>query len=493
MESAEHEHENRMARYPEIAASFRRHGVRRNNQKGKGLIVIYRIEKFRVVGFLLTLFFAAACFAADNSGKIKYMIFEGGGPDQGPGPDMELNMGSLAEKFGPVDPSSSHMYGYGIQQIRILSRSSAFIAAEINRALDAAERTAIPVWLHIDPLYAWGADAESCPEDAPPVKFWNEPDMREWGQFPVDGELPSYIPRMWFNWGPWCSPASAVPAIGSPRFVEFARAQLRAGVLAPLTERIVKWKAEGREHLFAGINVGWEIYLPYYHKGWRLFSNGGKQGPILAEFPKNVQGLELDDALIDMQLGFASLYWRGWNEPRLRDAAAKEGISRDQIFLRLCYECIHDYMQSLAEECHDHGIGREKVYTHIVAAATVYKPDSNMPPIWTAVNPYSTPGFTLDNKGAAKFDMEKLKQQLAEAPGSRGTGFGAVETYFGLGGRNYVSDEVSYKKELDEMFGNGAQVQVVFAAFPFGAKSPVDAFPAIRSWLKEGMPQADSL
>jgi len=64
-----------------------------------------------------------------------------------------------------------------------------------------------------------------------------------------------------------------------------------------------------------------------------------------------------------------------------------------------------------------------------------------------------------------------------------------VETYFGLGDRNYVSDEVSYKKELDEMFGNGAQVQVVLAAFPFGAKSPANAFSAIRSWLKEGAPQ----
>jgi len=429
--------------------------------------LIYRAEKLHVASLLLIALFVVTCFAVDSSGKIEYMIFEGGGPDQGPGPDMKLNMEALAETFGPVDPSSSRMYGYGIQQIRILTRSTAFIADEINRALDAAERTGIPIWLHIDPLFAWGSDVESRPEDASAIKFWNEPDMREWGEFPVDGELPSYIPRMWFNWGPWCSPVSAVPAIGSQRFVEFSRAQLRDGVLAPLTARRAKWKTEGRDYLFAGINVGWEIYLPYYHKGWRLFSNGGKHGPIQAEFPKKIRGLELDDALIDMQLGYASLYWRGWNEPRLRDAAEKEGISHDQMFKQLCYECIHDYMQSLAKECHDHG---------------------NWPPIWTAVNPYSTPGFTMDNKGGAKFDMEKLKQQLAEAPGSRGTGFGAVETYFGLGKRNYISDAVSYKKELDEMFGHGAKVQVILAAFPFGARSPADAFSAIRSWLKEGSP-----
>ncbi len=441
-----------------------------------------RIRSVYQITFLLILFFVIPCFAAKNCGKIKYLIFEGGGPDQGPGPNVKKNMAALAEKLGPVDPAAARMYGYGIQQIRILTRSTAFVAGEINWALDAAERTGIPVWLHIDPLYGWGADNEAGASDAPSIKFWKHPEMREWREFPgEDDKLPGHIPRLWFCWGPWCS-LPAFPAIGSPKFVEFSRTQLRDGVLVPLTERLDQWKAEGREYLFAGINVGWEVHIPHYPADWT--SRRDADGAIRAEFPETVAGLKMDESLIGAQLGYASLFWRGWDEKRLQDVAARKGISRDQLFLQLGYECVHDYMQVLAKECNHYGIEPDKVYTHIVALATVGKPKSNWPPIWTAVNPYSTPGFTMDNKGGAKYDIDVLKQRLAEAPGSRGTGFGAVETYHNLGSNNYVTDEASFRQELDDLFGNGARVKVVYGAFPFNEKSPEAAFSGVRKWLR---------
>lgn len=43
----------------------------------------------------------------DASHGVEYIILEGGGPDQGPGPDMDLNIAELREKLGPVDPESS--------------------------------------------------------------------------------------------------------------------------------------------------------------------------------------------------------------------------------------------------------------------------------------------------------------------------------------------------------------------------------------------------
>lgn len=444
-------------------------------------------------GILLAAF-SAGCGSRTETpapSKIEYVIFESGGPDQGPGPDMNVNLPALKSEFGSADPKSTRMVGYGVQQIRILSRSVPFVAAEIQRILDAAEQSGIPVWLHLDPLFAWGADLESKPEDAPAIKFWNDPEMREWKEFPVAGKLPDDIPRFWFNWGPWCSPVSAVPAIGSPKFVDFARRQLREGVLAPLQARLKKWKKEGREHLFAGINVGWEIYLPYYHEGWLVCSNGGKGGPVFAQCPKAIRGLQMDGGIVGSQLGYASLHWQGWDEAKLREAAGKEGIPRDEKFRQLCFQAIHDYLQALAEECHRAGIGPDKVFTHIVALATVNKADTNMPPIWTAVNPYSTPGFTMDNKGGAKYNLAVLKEQLANAPGSRGKMFGAVETYFGLNGKNYVTDEGGYRAELDDLFGNGARVVVVLAAFPFSAASPQTAFSAIRKWSEEGVSQSD--
>ncbi len=443
------------------------------------------VDVFRTMLFVFLAAIAGQQLAHAEKKQVEYLIFEGGGPDQGASHNVSRNMAALKKKFGPIDPTAPRMYGYGVQQIRILTRSTPFLAREINRALEAAEQNDIPVWLHLDPLYGWGADQEFRSEDAPSVKFWKHPKMREWREFPAHGEMPSYIPRLWFNWGPWCSPVGAFPAIGSPQFVEFSRKQLREGVLTPLVLRLKKWNAEGRDYLFAGINIGWEIYIPNYHQGWLDAPNGVRKEPVLAEQPRTIRGLKMDESLVGSQLGYASLHWRGWTEERLREAAHKEGITRDEKFRQLCYDSMHDYMQVMAKECFDYGLSREKIYTHIVALASVVEPDTNMPEIWTSVNPYSTPGFTMDNKGGAKFNFEELKRQLAKAPGSRGTQFGAVETYFGLNGRNYVTDKVSYKKELDEMFDNGARIQAIFGAFPFTGRSPEAGFAAIRDWISE--------
>ena len=418
--------------------------------------------------------------------RIDYLILEGGGPDQGPGPDLERNLATLDENLGPVDPNSSRMYGYGLQQIRILSRAIPLLQEEINTALDAAERTGIPIWLHVDPMYAWGANGESSTLEAPAIKFWEHPEMREWSEFPKDGQLPTDIPRLWFNWGPWCS-LPAAPALGSPKFIEFARQQLKEGVLDPLKSRLAAWKAEGKGYLFAGINIGWETYIPDYEAKWLLDRSKNGTVPIKAEHPRDIAGLEMDKKLFGAQLGYASLHWRGWNEERLQQAADKEGISRDEKFRQLCYESIHDYMEALAKECAEAGLTPDQIYTHIVALATVEEASTSKPPIWTAVNAYSTPGFTMDNKGGAKYDLSRLLKQIAEAPGSRGSDFGVVETYFALGKNVYVTDAAEYKRELEDLFSSGARVKVIYAAFPFNkTRAPDEAIAAVQEWMRDG-------
>lgn len=418
--------------------------------------------------------------------RVEYIILEGGGPDQGPGPDAAKNIKELCAKLGPINPDSTRMYGYGVQQIRMLSRSAASVAAELNRVLDMTEQAGVPVFLHIDPFYAWGADGEKTPEEAPRLKFWNEPNMREWGEFPKDGQLPAYIPRLWFNWGPWCSPVSAVPALGSPAFVEFAREQLAQGVLEPLKKRLEKWKAEGKSYLFAGINIGWEIHFPIY-KSKRMMD---VKNPIVAEHPTSVRGLKMDPQIAGMQLGYASLHWMGWDEARLQAAAAKEGVSRDEKFNALCYQAIHGYMAALSKECADYGLTSDKVYTHIVALSTVENPDTFMPPIWTSVNEWATPGFTMDNKGAARYDLKRLRADIAIATGGKPVEFGVIETYFNLNEKTYVTSGQQYLTELNELFDNGARIFVVYAAFPFkGGRAPEPAFDGIRLWMQKGAPR----
>ena len=422
--------------------------------------------------------------------SITYVVLEGGGPDQGPGNDNhDANRAAVIEAYGVPEPSAPRQLAYGIQQIRILTRAADHVAAnEVIPALDAAEQTGLPVWLHIDPVYGWGADGEKSPAEAPPVKFWEHPEMREWREFPVDGQLPTYIPRQWFTWGPWCSPSSAFPAIGARKFVELARTQLREAVLDPLAERLEKWRKEGRSHLFAGINIGWETHMMHFRQPWFVNRDPatittrhyphpdkvGEQAPV---------DLPIDPGLIDSQLGYASLHWRGWNEDKLRAAAADEGITSDEKFRRLIYEAIHDYMAALAEECNRAGLPPERVYTHTLALSTVQAADTFAPPTWTAVNPYSTPGFTMDNKGGAKYDLAKMLEEIRTAPGSRGSAFGLVETYFKLDGKNYVGGKDAFLSEMKSLFEAGATVQVFYGSFPFQINTPPDAIGAVRAWL----------
>ncbi|EMI22154.1 hypothetical protein RMSM_00921 [Rhodopirellula maiorica SM1] len=426
---------------------------------------------------------AEAMPAAIQGDEIQYIVLEGGGPDQGPGRDVSANMHSMARRFGSMLASSRRMVAYGVQQLRILSRSSDVVRQDVEQVLDLAERTGIPVFLHVDSCYGWGAEDVANSEDGPPTRFWLHPEMREWDRFPEAGKLPDRIPRPWFNWGPWCSPAPAVPATGSPTFAAFACSQLDEGVLSPLVARLKQWRSQGREHLFAGINIGWEVHLPDFGDPAMLRLINRESGVVRAEAPRSARGIEMDRAFIGKQLGYASLHWRGWNEQRLLQAAKNEGISREAKFRQLCYQSIHDYMETLAKSCHDRGIAPGRVYTHIVALATVKPASTTRPPIWTAVNRYSTAGFTMDNRGGARFNLPELIQQIRKANGEQEVRFGVVESYFRLGDRVYVDDADQCRRELEEMFAAGARMQAFYGGFPLARRTPDAALLAIQQWL----------
>ncbi|KLU06775.1 hypothetical protein RISK_001089 [Rhodopirellula islandica] len=436
----------------------------------------------RTLGVLL-LACAVSNAAESSAADIQYIVLEGGGPDQGPGRDVEANVRSMARRFDPMPASSKRMVAYGVQQLRILSRSSDVIRKDVEQALDLAERTGIPVFLHLDSCYGWGADDTLPAGDQPAALFWQHPEMREWDRFPVGDELPDRIPRPWFNWGPWCSPAPAIPAFGSPALADFASSQLDEGVLSPLVARLKRWRSENREHLFAGINVAWEAHLPDFSDPLLQHLIDRENGVVRAEAPRSAKGIEMDRSFLGKQLGNASLHWRGWDEERLVKAAKQEGISRDEKFRQLCYLAIHDYMETLARTCHERGLPSDRVYTHIVALATVKPASTTRPPIWTAVNPYSTPGFTMDNQGGAKFNLQKLIQQIRQASQTEPVRFGVVESYFRLGDRIYFDDADQCRRELEELFAAGANLQAFYGGFPLTHRTPEAALQAIETWL----------
>ncbi|CAF2537199.1 unnamed protein product [Rotaria sp. Silwood2] len=406
---------------------------------------------------------------------IQYLIFEGGGPDEGPGPNQTINIASLKRTFGEINPNAQRMYAYGKQQIRFLTRSSAFVRSEIETAFDLAEYTNVPLFIHIDPIYGWGADEERSTADAPVIKYWKNETMREWIEFPLNrSQMPSRIPRTWFNWGPWCSPSSAFPAIGAPNFIHFSLMQFNESIGRPLAQWIIRLNKQNKSYLFAGINIGWETSILNYRR------IDPAHLPI-AEWPLNARNITMLEWEAGAQLGYASLYWQGWTEEKLVAQAHVRNMTRDALFDLLCYEAIHNYLQSLAKVCVDNNISRESIFTHIVPMASVNSSriETTVPPIWTAVNSYSIPGFTMDNRGAAVYNLTELKYQIAIIDPSQ-SHFVVSESYL----INY-DDEESMRNNLAEAFNNGCLIKAIYGALPFASEDPQPegAIKAIRQWF----------
>ena len=406
---------------------------------------------------------------------IQYLIFEGGGPDEGPGPNQTINIASLKSTFGEINPNAQRMYAFGKQQLRFLTRSNSFVRSEMEAAFDLAEQTNVPLFIHIDPIYGWGADEENSPADAPTIKYWNNETMREWIEFPSNtSQLPSHIPRTWFNWGSWCSPTSAFPAIGAPNFVNFSVVQFNESISKPLSQWIVRLKQQNRSYLFAGINIGWETNILNYRQ------IDPAHLPT-AVWPVNARNMTMKVWEAGAQLGYASLYWQGWTEEKLVAEAQRRNMTRNALFDLLCYESIHDYLQILAKACVDNNIPRDHIFTHIVPMASVspIRIDTTVPPIWAAVNSYSIPGFTMDNRGAAVYNLTELKHEITLVDPAQ-SHFAVSESYL----FNY-GDEQSMRDNLAEAFDNGALIKAIYGALPFASEDPqpIGAIKAIRQWL----------
>jgi hypothetical protein len=201
----------------------------------------------------------------------------------------------------------------------------------------------------------------------------------------------------------------------------------------------------------------------------------------IASWPINARNISMQPWEAGSQLGYASLYWQGWNETKLTAEAQRKNMTRDALFNSLCYALIHDYLETLARVCTENGIPKDHVFTHIVPMASVdsSRISTSVPPIWTAVNSYSIPGFTMDNRGAAVYNLTELKRQITAADPSQNH-FAVSESYL----FNY-KDEESMRDNLDEAFNNGGLMKSIYGALPFDDDDPepIGAINAIRKWL----------
>ncbi len=401
-----------------------------------------------------------------------YLAFEGSVED------YRRDIPYLKMILGPDDGKAPHQYAYGIGTVPLLTRSTKYLARVVNDAFDVAEAENVPILFHLDPMYGFLANTEKHPEDAPATKYWEIPEMREWLNFPDGNRLPTQIPRPWFNWGSWVSPAPALPAFGSTTFLKFAETQLRLGLANPIGQRLARLRRLHREYLFAGVSVGWETHF---------LDNRGidPKNPPEAVWLVESRGVRMQPWEVNGQTGYASLYWMGWNADKLAREASRQSATPANVFDSLCFKAVHDYMEGLAGTLVKAGLSPSQIFTHIVAISTVHPEATNtfIQPTWVAVNPYSVPGFTMDNRGAAVYNLAVLKSQIAAADPNQ-PHFAAIESYLA----NY-RDEASCSASLHEAFDNGAVIKVLFG--PFGKGTPFELDPkprgatlAILKWLR---------
>lgn len=408
----------------------------------------------RWMGFIMAMLFAMPFFGGcsdpvyEDTRDDKYivMVFTNTHYEEVPSYAAEMRV-----LLGENDPNSDRMYAAGFIGPMLLTQSIEQMQAEVNTAFDMAERFNIPVYFQLDDVNNYttlfGGDAE--------VKYWEDPSMCEWIAFPEEGEeyggqnKYGELPRFWYNWGSW-RVAKAVPNFASPKLQELIVHNLKEGFLKPLTERYNKLKKENKAYLFAGCAVGWETHIPDYSSDNHLLNLSLDNLP--RDYATGVQMYEWEAA----QYGYGALHALGYDQAKLDAEAAEKGISSKQHMKNILYQVIHDYSELLAKTVYETGVPRNKIFTHTVSASTTLDNDCTFySPIWTAVNDYSTPGYTM-SPVTCKYDMTKMKQQLYAADPNFNE-FACAEGY--AAGLDTVEKCDAY---FAEMFGNGARIVTAF-------------------------------
>jgi len=368
----------------------------------------------------------------------------------------------IRDFYGPNDPKSKRLIGFSRMSIMLFKQSIQEKRDIVNMVFDIAEEFDMPVYLHLDMLHN---SPTSDKFEGPEKKFYDDPMMCEWVDFPKPGQTHGPVPRFWNNWGAWFS-APAFPAFGSPKLQEYVKEQLQKGVLDPMMKRIEKLKQQNKEYLFAGICIGWETAIYNWTPGDPFVILDPKDPPVDTFTEPNITMQRWEMA----QPGYNSLYHLGYNQQRLEKEAKEKSMTTKALFIEICHKVGHNYTEMLAKEAFNRGIDRRKIFSHTVAIDTVdNRPSTSRPPVWAAVNPYCTPGFTMDNFGEAVYDLKKVKQQILKADPTQ-KNLAVAETYFRRG-----TTEEDYTKFFNDMFDNGATL-IHILAWHSGRKNPDSPF-----------------
>jgi hypothetical protein len=408
---------------------------------------------------ILSLFVTAKSKAQDTTTAIKdkYIVFfltntsvdQADSINEGKNANTSYTfVGELPQLFGSINKDSTYKYAYGLPGPMLLTQSVDEMQYEVNKAFDIAEKYGVPVYFQLDDNMNYTKQFGS---GATP-KFYDSTDWCEWIAFPKGteswgGESNGRLPYNWFNWGSWMH-VEAVPAFQSVGFRGFVLSQLKNGVLTPLLERYNKLVSEGKGYLFAGLAVGWETHIP------------DNSDISKSDLPVNTLLGDTMQAWEASAYGYNSLYKLGYTS-----------YNRQAL-----YQVIHDYSELIAKTVYEAGIPKNKIFTHTVGlmSSSAYRnlATTNYPPIWTAVNQYSIPGYTL-SPYSCPYNLTTLVSDIKSADTSQKY-FACAEGYSaGVDGSYTVAYDY-----FNSMFSNGAALVTVFG---WGREAATSAFAVSHS------------
>ena len=393
------------------------------------------------------------------TGEPEYLIFQMSTENR----DLEGQVPEVKAEFGALPAGSPRYVGFSVALLTFTTPVEE-LRRRVTRALDHAEESGLPVSFQLD-------DMNFMPE-------YSDPFMVEWTAFPKPGEtVGPRAEHYWLNWGSWMA-LPPPPNFESPAIRAEVQKRLREGVLPPLLERLAKWKQQKRSYLFAGIVVGWETGMPEY-RSWR-------NAPA-ASLRDEQRHITMTPEERGEQLGYASLYARGWTQKKIEARARETGKSVEDVTRELLYQVVHDYTAFWAKTVNDAGIPKERIYTHGVAWESVpeqrlpmpwFRKSSRVPPVWVYVNPYCRPGYTM---GTGQFEPEAFVRLLRDAGVT--DGWGAVETYV-----HGVDSQAAFGGHLRQLFGNGAHLVDIWGwtatGTPYDPMLAPGALRAIHEWLE---------
>ena len=194
------------------------------------------------------------CGWADTGPRYVVFQFQGMESDAPTEPNLRGLVAELEERFGAQPAGAGRHVGFAPGLMFSLNLPVETLRSRVEQGLDLAEETGMPVFFHLDDMHFWWKRTE----------LHTDPSCVEWSDFPAQGQAAGpVIERYWLNWGSFQVFPAPPPNFQSQQFRGDVRRALAEGFGRPIAQRLARWRASGKAHLFAGIAVGNETEVPY--------------------------------------------------------------------------------------------------------------------------------------------------------------------------------------------------------------------------------------